>query len=395
LSAFASGAMTTAVALLEQALAGDETPDPEVATALASALARTGRLEEADSLLTTLAADAAAAGDRRGEVLALLELQTQRLQTQRVQPAGAADLAEALIREFEQDEDTAVLAKAWRLAAEAAPTWAATVEMLERALAYAQRAGDEREAADVAWWLGVCFHHAQTPVGAAIRRCEELRAIGSDRTVEAGMLGMLAGLHAMQARFDVARDLFARGLAILSELGIELRLATRRTISGEIELLAGDAVAAERELRWGYDRLLAMGERGDLPAIAAQLAQAVYEQGRLAEAEELCSFAEGFGGGTGAVRGRAVRARILADRGQLGEAVELARAAVALADPERLNVYSDTSLDLARVTLAAGLDEEAASAAARAYALYDAKENTVGARRAREVLDALQGSSAA
>lgn len=71
------------------------------------------------------------------------------------------------------------------------------------------------------------------------------------------------------------------------------------------------------------------------------------------------------------------------------EAVELARTAVELArrDPERLNVHGDTSVDLARVVSAGGRHDESASAAARALALYEAKENTVGAGRARDLLD--------
>lgn len=372
LAAFAAGRMAVAVEKLEQALAQlTTTHDParlDVIPPYASALARTGELARAESLLTQAAQEAAAAGDRRRDLHALVELYLQSLQ-RRTDDRGtgqAARLAETAIREFGEMDDALGLAKAWHLLADVQPTWAATTEMLERALVHAQRCGDRRETADVVWWLGVCFHHAQTPVGSAIQRCEELLgAVAGDRTVEAGMLGMLAGLYAMQGRFDEAREHFGRGLAILEELGIKLRMATRRTISGEIELLADDPVAAELELRWGYERLVEMGERADLPAIAAQLAEALYRQGRFEEAEHFARESEQAhtGGGTGPSRARSVRAKVLAQRGQFDAADALAREAVALVDEERLNVHGDVLLDRAQTLELAGRREETAAAA--------------------------------
>jgi tetratricopeptide (TPR) repeat protein len=393
--AFAEGRMTDAVRALSRAL---DTLDPgvarlDVAIALASALARTGELERADALLVRTLADAGRDGDRVRALRAEVELRTQRLQTGRTSDDEVRRFAESAAVELQALGDEAGLAKALHLLGDVAATWAESEELFEQALTHSRRAADRRETADIVWWLGVIFHHAHTPVTKAIGRCEELLdTVAGDRTVEAGMLGMLAGLYAMQGSFDHARTLFTRGLRILEELGIALRLATRRTISGEIELLADDPVAAERELRWGYERLNEMGERGDLPAIAAQLAEALYRQGRLDEAEGIALAAEeAYGGsGTGLARARAVRAKIVAARGEYEAAVALAEEAVSLVDPERLNALGDSLLDLAQTLRLAGRDDEAAAEAERALAVYEQKENTVSAAGARTVLEQLQ-----
>ena len=57
--------------------------------------------------------------------------------------------------------------------------------------------------------------------------------------------------------------------------------------SGRVELLAGDAAAAERELRRGYDYFSRLGERYLLSSVAGLLAEALGAQGRLDEAEAL------------------------------------------------------------------------------------------------------------
>ena len=45
--------------------------------------------------------------------------------------------------------------------------------------------------------------------------------------------------------------------------------------------MAGDPAAAERNLRKGYEALVAMGERGYRSTLVTYLAEAVYAQGSL------------------------------------------------------------------------------------------------------------------
>jgi hypothetical protein len=58
-----------------------------------------------------------------------------------------------------------------------------------------------------------------------------------------------------------------------------------------VELLAGDAAAAERELRRSYDGLAKLGEIA-APTMAAILAEALWRQGRHDEAHEATEASE-------------------------------------------------------------------------------------------------------
>jgi hypothetical protein len=81
---------------------------------------------------------------------------------------------------------------------------------------------------------------------------------------------------------------------------------------------------------------------------------------------------------------RAVRAKVLASRGDVEQAVPLAEAAARLAAPtDGLNAHAKVEGDLGDVLQAAGRASEAARALARAAALYEQKGNVVGAARMR------------
>ena len=375
LDAFARGDMTVALPRLQSAaesVAKGTSSRSEILERLGSVLARTGRFAEADETLTQAVDAAKTAGDRGAELRVLIERLIWRLEARRATEDEAIELARLAIPEFDRLGDELGLAKAWHLLGDehVVSSWAAGTEALERALLHARRSGDQREIGDLMWWLGVTYYFGPTPVDEAIRRCEEIRgaAPNEDRTVEAGTLGVLAGLTAMQGRFTEARTLFARGLSILQELGLTLRMATRRTISGAIELLADEPVAAERELRWGYDRLEAMGERADQGGIGAQLGEALYRQGRYDEAERYAV--------------REVRAKLLARRGDLNAAETLAREAVVAADAvDNFNRRGNVRLALAEVLYLAERKAEAMGVLDEAHALFREKGNVAAMAR--------------
>ena len=60
-----------------------------------------------------------------------------------------------------------------------------------------------------------------------------------------------------------------------------------RTLRRHVELLAGNPEAAESALRRGYDHLASVGERYLHSSVAGLLAEAVFIQGRWADAEAL------------------------------------------------------------------------------------------------------------
>jgi tetratricopeptide (TPR) repeat protein len=83
-----------------------------------------------------------------------------------------------------------------------------------------------------------------------------------------------------------------------------------------------------------------------------------------------------------------LRARILAERGELGEAEELARAAVALAArTDFLNQHGDALLELAAVLAKGGRAPEARAAADEALELYRRKGNLVSSARASQWME--------
>jgi hypothetical protein len=378
--AFARDDVSAAAGLLTRArtLLGDRT-DAELLLELGNALAKTGDFARAEETF----ARAAESTERRLQLRAEIELQTVR---SFAEPAGAAEenarVAEQAIPELERLGDDYGLAKAWRLLSEAhviASRWEARAEALERALAYAGRVPEaRRDASTIAMLLAQALHYGPTPAPVAIARCRELlRDAETDEGLRAGVTATLAALTAMQGDFEEARALYAGSTALLDDLGLRFRRAVRTLVGAEIEQLAGDLPAAERELRSGYRTLEAIGERGVRAVIAAVLADVLCERGDDEEAERFAATAAemvDLSDLTAHALSRAVRARVLAHRGD-DAAEALARDAVELAARSDFpGLRARTLLALADV-----VPEEADALVGEARRLYERKGNVVAA----------------
>src|SRR5262249_55621431 len=165
---------------------------------------------------------------------------------------------------------------------------------------------------------GACYGAARR-VAAAARRCRSLIE-SADLAGEANVVVFLAGLEAMRGRFFEARRLVDRAERFYDDLG-ETALAHGNcgTVRGQIELLADDPVAAEDALRTSYEALASMGDRAYVATRAAELAEAVYRNGRLDEAWRLTETAEVTGGADDVPTQflwRSVRAKLLASAGR-------------------------------------------------------------------------------
>ena len=114
--------------------------------------------------------------------------------------------------------------------------------------------------------------------------------VGHSRVATATTLRPLALLRAMTGDFAEARRLVAEANAILDELGQRHSRISHQ--EAQVEMLAGDAVAASARLHADMDRLEGLGEQALLATTAAMLAQALHAQGRLAEAESMSVLAE-------------------------------------------------------------------------------------------------------
>ena len=164
--------------------------------------------------------------------------------------------------------------------------WSAVEDAAARMTEYARLAGDTTLEARFLAAQAMAALYGPTPVAAAEERCRELLArAGDDRRTHAIILCVQAHLAAMDGRFDQAREAYMRSREVLDELGWRFHAALTSLDSGAVEMLAGDPVAAERELRMDYETLNEMGERDYMPTTAALLAEALYEQGRFDDAE--------------------------------------------------------------------------------------------------------------
>jgi DNA-binding SARP family transcriptional activator len=369
---------------------------PELLTDLGEVLRETGGFERGEAVLSEAIETAGKADDPAVEAYARLVRVRLRMQ---VDPAVGPDelsrVAEEAIALFERLGDDRRLGRAWFNLA-----WAPWVKgsvslaetALRRAIDTARRAGDERtEAQSVNLFLGAGLF-GPTPVAEAARRCEELLARPLEqRRITAAAYRALAGLRAMEGDFDEARHLAREHRAILEDLGLQVAAAMAAEEYGLVEILAGDADAAEEELRAGYAALEEIGERSILPDLAAMLAQVLYSQGRDDEAfrfSEISEQAAARDDLVPQVQWRAVRAKLLARAGQAEEGERLAREAVALAEgtPDFLLLRADALLDLAEVLAAGGAQEAAVEPIKKALELYERKGNVVSASAARRRL---------
>ena len=395
--AFARGDMPAAVALLSRAdaLLGDEDERRlDLVIVLARALIQSGDLARAETLLAGASETAGAAGNRRIGALASIEQAYVHLYTDMHNGAEEAErTADEALATFEELSDRHGQARALNLLA--AVHWhrcryGPMEEVLERALSQAE-AEDRRLLVGIRSGLARAAVLGPRPVGEAQDVCSQILVdAAGDASLEAVVNAMLAALSAMQGRFDEARTLYMSSQRLFEELGMRLQLAGLRTYSGLVELLAGDAHAAENETVRGYEELERMGELGQLSTIAALRAHALLLQDRHEEADAFVRTsleAASDDDLVSQVFARSARGRILAAQGRLAEAEEVTRDAVRLAEQtDSPFLRAVAAADLAEVLRAAGAGTAAQSEAERALALSEAKGDEVSSERARRFL---------
>jgi tetratricopeptide (TPR) repeat protein len=187
--------------------------------------------------------------------------------------------------------------------------------------------------------------------------------------------------------------------AILEDLGgRRLMIAGLSSEQGFLEFLVGDPAARERVLREGYEQLSAMGERSFLSTIAADLADALADLGRLDEADAMCAVADEAGAEddlSTQVGVRLVRGRLSAARGSLDEALASVASAVALADQgEFYDLRTSSKLVYGQLLLDAGRIEEARAPAQEVLDLASTRRDVFFEGRARDLLERMAVSGA-
>jgi class 3 adenylate cyclase/tetratricopeptide (TPR) repeat protein len=296
-----------------------------------------------------------------------------------------------VIELLEPTDDHVGLAKAYRLLCLAHGTASRFADFRaagELDLHHSSLAGDRRGQTRAVTARAIAASYGPEPVPSAIATCEEAltRAAGNRRS-EAIVMSYLAELEALRGSFDRARELCRNARSLLEDAGAGVQASAISGRIGPIELLAGDAAAAEAELRSGYESLTGIGEVYFASTIAASLSEALFVQGRHDEADAFSRKAEELAPEDDVwtqAAWRSVRAKVLADRGQSREAIELAEQAVELLRATDAPVWrADGLCDSAYVLEDAGRIDDARVALEEALALYEQKEAPVPAERTR------------
>ena len=267
-------------------------------------------------------------------------------------------------------------------------------EAAQRSIAYARKVGDQRLVAKGGGSLAVNALLGATPAAEGIAECEQLLAGGlSNRQVEGIVLLKLAQLRAMNGEVDEARSLCRRGRAILRDLGQSVNSASTGSDLALVESLGGDLAGAEVEVRADLDFLASVGETYYRSTLTALLSRLVRDQGRDDEALELSRVAEELSADDdmdSQALWRSIRAPIIARKGEIALAEELAQSAYEMVrESEALQSKADALFELASVLRMAGKSGEARQAAGEALALFQAKGDVVSVARLASWISAL------
>ena len=428
-------------AALDYALAAGDPAGPRLARALGNFWLARGLLQEGQSWLERALAAGPADGRLRADLLRLLAMvlylagDIQRARATSGQALEAAEAAgsaaaqariqvlqaeidaaregawaealqacQAAIPVLEADGNLEGLADAWLIISKL-HFWSGsdpvrTDQALERAARFARQSANHRAERESTIVLMHNLVVRPIPADEAVRRAESLlQAASGDSWAEAAILGPLSLLYSYVDRFADARAALARSQSEFARSGARIDWARLSIPGGQIELIAGDPAAAEQVMTPGYDALRAMGERGWRASVATLLAEAVYAQGRLDQALRLTEEADECAGPDdfdAQARWRAIRAKVLARRGQYRAAAQLAEEAVALvpaaSDPSEL---AELLVAQAEVLRLAGALDQAEASLRRALQLYENRRITPLAGQTRALLASLAGQRSA
>ena len=386
-----------AVNLLERAvaLAPAGAIDLALELDLLEALYWAGRGSDALDSARSLVERAAAAGDRIAELCARIKGGLFRLN---LEPEGATErlavLLDEALPEFEKAGDDAALYVAYAALGQVRNMRAqmdAMRDAYERAAAHAQRAGGPSPDEFLNYRATGRFY-GTTPISELLAWLDEREARG----VRLHGLDVRRSLAlAMLGRFDEAQSIMRDVRTKAAERGGGFALAyVLGQASTELALLAGDPAAAAESSSEAMRLYDEFGERGFASTAAGRLGQALYELGRLDEAETWAGRAAELGASDDAwtqMLWRQVKAKVLARRAEHAEAERLAREALAIGEEtDLLNSVADAYGDLGEVLALAGRADEAGVALTQALDRYERKQNLAMARRVRERLTQLQ-----
>jgi class 3 adenylate cyclase/tetratricopeptide (TPR) repeat protein len=307
-------------------------------------------------------------------------------------------LARQAIAVLERAGDEEGLARAWyalALVDWSRGRWDSLLEPLDHVFEYARRAGSRSIEFEAVGFVLGAITFGSTPVPEGVARAREILEHADNREVQGWATRVVGTLLWLAGDEDAGRELLEQARAIFTELGQREALGVLPFSTGVLELRTGNPEAAEREFREGFELLHGMGERARAPSLAAMLAAALVDQGRIDEADQYVEVAREMVAEkdpTGQAAIRMTAARVHAHRGQFGNAIRLAAEAVEhMEETEELLNVPDILVWQSEVLELAGRTAEAKEALLKAADAAARKGALVDERRARERLAALQG----
>jgi class 3 adenylate cyclase/tetratricopeptide (TPR) repeat protein/GTPase SAR1 family protein len=355
------------------------------------ALIEQGEFMMADAVLVEAGQEAAAQPDRWLELTIQVALLRLRYTTESGETRDdVVQEVQGMIPILEDAGEYEGLSRAWKFLTHVhwtASRYGAAKEAAERVVYHAQKAGNSLMETRFLPAFAMCALYGPTPVTEALVLCQQLQEKAEgDRRTEGLVLYARSHLEAMQGEFDRARDLYRKSRAILEEYGWNFHAALTSITSGQVEMLAGDPVAAEAELRRDFEKLEQMGERDYLPTIAAYLSESLYQQGRFDDALEFTRICEEHAAAddvSSQFLWPCVRGKILARHGLAPEGEALVRQGLSvIRGADEPDSQAGALMDLAEVLHLAGRADEALLALKEAAELFDRKGNVVSSLRA-------------
>ena len=388
---------------LERALSADQLRDElraELLCLLGAVLRDTGDLARAEEVLSEGLHLARACANRALEARLLILQAAVRVFLDVIGYRQALGICEEAVTVLESAGDFAALADAWVEIA-MLHYWLGQISSdqaaLERGEAYARRSGNRAAELLAQESLARSFDFLTVPTDLAIERQEQLlEAVEGEPRSEAHVLHHLALMYGFAGRFVEARSAIRRCRAVWAESGAKLDWASTAMNAGAIELMAGDPLAAERELREGYETLLAMQHIGYRATLTLLLAESVYAQGRYEEAERLVEDAAAttiHDDLPDQVSLRIIGAKLHARCGDFEAADRLSQEARELVPSWHHGLLGEVLVGRAEVLILAGKPDEAAEALGEAARLYEKRRAEPLAERVRKQLEQLAAHS--
>ena len=371
----------------------------EMLPLLGEALVEVGEWHRADRILQEAIQESQSVGDRRVEWRARAEQARVRTHITGAESEEAHGIALEAIRTLEGEGDHYGAARAWLLLGEVRNIRgqeASSLEALQHAVDHARLLGDERLELDVTSWAATRMYFGPTRPEEGIAYAEDMLArLSGHRMAEAAALRTIGRFRAFQGRFEEARTMVRRALAVAEELGLTLLISSTQGFTvAPVELLAGNLAGAEEALRACVESAQRMGELAGASTAVAVLAEVLYQQGREEEAMQATRLSEEWSAPddmASQMKWRSTRAKVLASQGRMDEALRLGGESFEMAKGSDFGWRGDEALAFAEVLRMAGRRDQALDTARQSLAWFEEKGNEVSAAWARTLIAELLG----